>query len=409
VAARPGPLFWLGILGGTGCLGIVALVALFMGIDAFATRGEEALVREQLDDLRRGELARAYRRLPGAYRSMNTLDDFKAFVAAHPALADNKDASFPNRRWSIDVSGVTFEGAILTSRTGVSEVFNFHVDTDSEGKRFIGIERGLDPKALLKEGGDVNAPVKDATETLHAPIRVAIDARRPDVALLLVKRGADVNAEHALYRAARATYSNADMEDVALALVEKGADVRDRVPDADPGVPTVLHAAIVSGAPRLVRALIAKGAEVNAVDASTGLSVLHFAVALLGEKEEPEIVKALLEAGADVRARDARGNTPLNLVPAPRRRTIALLLDKGADVDARDADGHTPLYAALRGCEAETATLLISRGASKRLPRRDVEDLARVEDHCRTGSPTEMKRIQGAVTAVVRTLEAAPD
>jgi hypothetical protein len=407
--ARRGPLFWLGILGGASCLGLTALVVLFMGINAFATRGEEALVREQLDDLRRGELARAYRRMSGAYRSMNTLDDFKAFVAAHPALADNKDISFPNRHWSIDAGGVTFAGAVLTSRTGVSEVIDFRVEVDSEGKKLIGITRGLDENALLKEGGDVNAPVKDAHDTLHAPLRVAIDARRPDVALRLVRRGADPNAEHALYWAARLAYSTAGMEDVALALVEKGAAVRDRVPDPDTGVPTVLHAAIYSGAPRLVRALIAKGADVNAVDASTGEPVLHFAVSLLGETEQPEIVKILVDGGADVRARDARGNTPLNLVPAPRRRTMSLLLDKGADVDARDAEGHPPLYAALRRCEAETATLLLSRGASKRLPRRDVEDLARVEDHCRTGSPPEQARIQGAVAAVVRTLEAVPD
>ena len=78
-------------------------------------------------------------------------------------------------------------------------------------------------------------------------------------------------------------------------------------------------------------------------------------------------------------------------------------------MNAQDGDGHTPLYAALRGCEAETATLLLSRGASKRLPRRDVEDLARVEEHCRTGSPKEQARIQGAVAAVVRTLEATPE
>lgn len=57
--------------------------------------------------------------------------------------------------------------------------------------------------------------------------------------------------------------------------------------------------------------------------------------------------EALLAAGAQLEALDARSATPLLLAAASGRREVALrLAARGADVEAEDDEGETPLGAA---------------------------------------------------------------
>jgi hypothetical protein len=87
-------------------------------------------IRALLVEIKRGEMDKAYRRMAGSWRAMNNPEDFEAFVAKHPALKDNRDATFPHRRASIDAGGAVFWGAELTSNTGVLEVFTFRIEPE---------------------------------------------------------------------------------------------------------------------------------------------------------------------------------------------------------------------------------------------------------------------------------------
>ena len=89
--------------------------------------------------------------------------------------------------------------------------------------------------------------------------------------------------------------------DIALRMLRAGADPNARFPDGD----TALIAAADEGMTELVRALVERGADVRAVNSSNGNTALHFGPALdvLGEPSpkgylDPAIVAILERAGA---------------------------------------------------------------------------------------------------------------
>ena len=70
-------------------------------------------------------------------------------------------------------------------------------------------------------------------------------------------------------------------------------------------------------------------------------------------RASPAGIEALLAAGADVNAlRDASGFTPLHTAFYTSPAAIELLLAAGADVDARDDYGRTPLYYVARDSDS---------------------------------------------------------
>ncbi len=81
-------------------------------------------------------------------------------------------------------------------------------------------------------------------------------------------------------------------------------------------------------------------------------------------------VKSLIARGADLNARDATGKTPLF---HGNTDIVQLLIAHGADMNVQDRWGFTPLHAALRSRSAETARLLIRRGAHVRTQSHDGE------------------------------------
>lgn len=88
--------------------------------------------------------------------------------------------------------------------------------------------------------------------------------------------------------------------------------------------------------PRVIRALVGKGARVNEPN-SAGFTPLRLAVAA---KKPHDSVRALVEAGADVNLADEDGNGPLHY--AFDSPSIAeLLIKAGADLFAKNAKGET--------------------------------------------------------------------
>lgn len=122
--------------------------------------------------------------------------------------------------------------------------------------------------------------------------------------------------------------------EIALDLIKAGADVNVISQCGD----TPLHYAALRGSKEVALALINEGAIVDVI--SIGGAPLHYA-ALAGHKE---VVLTLIEHGADVHSRNKFDDTPLHSAAMGGRAEIALdLIKAGADMEAINKYHQTPL------------------------------------------------------------------
>jgi ankyrin repeat protein len=126
--------------------------------------------------------------------------------------------------------------------------------------------------------------------------------------------------------------------------------------------PTPLLAALGDKDRATALALIAAGADPNAIDKRPvighGATPLHFAAAA----DDPELVQALVEAGADVNVRSLAGHTPLWWACNGGRLAAArALLAAGADPNIRCNEGYSPL-GRVYGSEPALVELMRSHG-----------------------------------------------
>ncbi len=147
----------------------------------------------------------------------------------------------------------------------------------------------------------------------------------------------------------------------ALALLEVGADP-DTVPDpTDRDQRPVLMLAAMLPDTRLLRALIARGADVNR--ASGGITPL-LAATRDSWHGRAEAVLTLLANGANPVVADADGNTPLHgAVLSADAGVAAMLLDAAAPIDALNQASLSPLATACRAANWPLAKYLLEHGA----------------------------------------------
>jgi ankyrin repeat protein len=172
-----------------------------------------------------------------------------------------------------------------------------------------------------------------------------------DVAALLLERGAAVELD--LFAAA--ALGQLDQVTALLATEPSRVNARHGWQFAP------LHWAALWGHAAVVKALLARGAAIEARDLLRGRTALHWA-AWGGHAGVAEL---LLSLGIGHQDADNDGQTALHLAAARGHAPVAaLLLDSGAEVHARNSWSGTPLHAAAHGGQAEVARLLLARGAS---------------------------------------------
>ena len=161
-------------------------------------------------------------------------------------------------------------------------------------------------------------------------------------------------------KALLAATRNGDIER-ALALVEAGADPNTApTPDDRDQRPALMLAALLPDT-HLLRALIAKGADVNR--ASGGITPL-LAATRDSWHGRAEAVLTLLTNGASPLVADAEGNTPLHgAVLSAEPGVAAMLLDAAAPINALNKAGISPLAVACRAANWPLVKFLLERGA----------------------------------------------
>ncbi|MGH8032144.1 MAG: ankyrin repeat domain-containing protein, partial [Luteimonas sp.] len=166
----------------------------------------------------------------------------------------------------------------------------------------------------------------------------------------------DGDADAALFDAARR-----GRVDRALELLDAGADGH-ALPASDGGDRRSLPVlAAVLPDLRLLRALIARGVDLNAAHLGTTPLLAATRDSWHGRAEA---VMTLLANGADPRAVDGDGNTPLHHAARSSDPGVAALLgDAGADLKALNHDGLTPLGVACAAGNWRLARFLLERGA----------------------------------------------
>lgn len=242
-------------------------------------------------------------------------------------------------------------------------------------------------KLLLKGGASVNAAKSPFDTTALA--EAAGQGNMPIVQLLL-SQGATVNikigdSEPALQNACAGGHFA-----IVRLLLDKGADVN---AESHPiGSSTALQAASFAGHYEIANYLIERGANVNAEvgESRTALQAaaicghLEIVQLLLGQGAKvnaaggehgaaihaavlsgmPSVLEILVKNGADVNASDTIWGSPLQIAAAVRSQAmIGILLDTDVEINARGGDFETALHAAALQGDCEIMQLLLDRGA----------------------------------------------
>jgi quinoprotein dehydrogenase-associated probable ABC transporter substrate-binding protein len=167
---------------------------------------------------------------------------------------------------------------------------------------------------LIAHGADVNQRDRDG----WTPLMTAAYYDDAADVKVLAAHGGDPNAQSAQHLTPLGIAAQYGKNAAALALVGLGADPSRPVGDAGY---TPLMLATANGAETLARALIAKGADVNARN-SGGVTALMIAAA----NDNRNMVEILMHAGADPAAQTNGGDTALSIARAKGNDEVIRLL-----------------------------------------------------------------------------------
>ncbi|MDP4645573.1 MAG: ankyrin repeat domain-containing protein, partial [Akkermansiaceae bacterium] len=216
-------------------------------------------------------------------------------------------------------------------------------------------------------------------ENGDTPLRIAVLKDDAEMASMLVKAGADPNAEGAETSSILGLVLEKDLGGLAAELISAGADPKGLMPDGS----MIFPWAIRNGKNAEVLAMLSMGADPHLVDAG-GNSMLHVAVST-GQKE---IAAALIERGADPASTDPEGNGILALaVKNGWTGILAELAEAGADPNLPSPDGQTLLEQAISEGVTTLISLLMKIGADPSRKPTTEGGVTPLEAAINTGNP----------------------
>ena len=199
-----------------------------------------------------------------------------------------------------------------------------------------------------------NARDKSGNTALH----FAASEGHLEVALMLLKLGADVNSQNdegltPLQRASQGLRGG--HRDIAHLFLDNGANVH--MPDRRGN--TALHYAASEGHLEAARVLLKHNAEVNSWN-EDGYTAFLFAL----KRQNPDIVQLLLDHNADVHVYDWRGDTLLHAAVRNGDLDVCrILLERNVKVDSQNSYGSTPLLLASEFGFPDLVKLFLDRNA----------------------------------------------
>ena len=215
-------------------------------------------------------------------------------------------------------------------------------------------------RVLLKHGADVNA--RDISK--WTPLRHALDKGHVEVARVLIEKGADVGAQGVDDWMPLHWASRHGQAELAQVLLEHGADQDAK----DIHGWTPWRRALDEGHVEVVRVLSQHNPAVS-LQSKSKSTLLHEA----SRGGDVGFARTLLKFDADANAQDKNKLTPLHFASQHGHVEVSrVLLLHGADVDARDISRWTPLRHAFDKGHVGVARVLIVNGANT--GTQDVDD-----------------------------------
>jgi hypothetical protein len=136
---------------------------------------------------------------------------------------------------------------------------------------------------------------------------------------------------------------------------------------------SILYDAVEKGDARIVKALLAAGADANGKDIGGGPLVMMAAA-----DKEPAVLKALLDAGGNPNAKADMNQTALiSAAASGKPENVDVLLAAGANVNARMTTGTTALAMAVYQGQTAIVKRLIAAGADAKRDRKELLRAAR--------------------------------
>ncbi|UZE96592.1 ankyrin repeat domain-containing protein [Alkalimarinus alittae] len=241
---------------------------------------------------------------------------------------------------TIKITNVLLAVALVTTFTGCGTISGGEEETN---------------QANLTEAALANA--NRAPATADKPTALMLAAAEGDISEMqdLVANGDNVNTETP--EGTALTYAlTSNQKNSALYLMSRGANPNKGF---EQGEPSLLMIASERADNRVVKALLAAGAEVNYADAQ-GESAISFA----SYKGHLTTVKTLLKAGADVNVTPEGQSLLMRIVKNNDLLLAQVIIAAGADVNFADESGMTALKIAQENNLADLEMLLVQSGAT---------------------------------------------
>ncbi|MEW5674783.1 ankyrin repeat domain-containing protein [Flavobacterium enshiense] len=227
---------------------------------------------------------------------------------------------------------------------------------------------------FIQNKGDVNLRCKgylragrDIPETKHTDenwtlLMLAIFENEIEIAQLLIKNKADINAKNAVGHTALFLACAHNYEKEAKLLLEHNAKVTDT--GKDPDGMSALQWALTYDLNDVAEELIERGADVNTYASDIDRTILM--EAFFSDSIQPQVIHKIIDAGADLTIKTKDKETAL-MFACTDNDIIAVkkILAANTDINAESKNGQTALCYAARNKTQDTVLLelLVAKGA----------------------------------------------